>query len=410
MQLVPTSTRRSRWRSFLLVLVAVILTLPVALAVDGARAAGPDRLPMTFTNATGWDEPVHLYTVGIDLSSGSQGYLDVDGTFTPWSGGTIPPSPAPDVSIPGPVNGGDTTVRIPRGSSGRAYFSFGEKLQLALAPDGLVQPAPWVEGDPNRDILFDWSELTYNDSGLWLNSSQVDMLAVPHAVSVTGSDGTTSHTGAVLARGRQAVIDGALANPEWAGSVHPGADGADGTVLRVLAPGRATGAGLMAADHLDSYIAEVWSAYGDQTLTVAPFDGRPDIRFFGRSSGTTMMFTDTSGAVVASFERPSTVDVWGCDGNLRAPDDQVVGPIARTLCAALFRGTLGTIDIQPGGTAADFYRSAPDNVYGRLVHEVMADGRAYAFPFDDVQAQESLVHPGDPVAAGIELSHFSEGS
>jgi hypothetical protein len=39
----------------------------------------------------------------------------------------------------------------------------------------------------------------------------------------------------------------------------------------------------------------------------------------------------------------------------------------------------------------------------------MADGKAYGFPFDDVGAQESLVHDGDPRAAGIVLTPFGAG-
>jgi hypothetical protein len=38
--------------------------------------------------------------------------------------------------------------------------------------------------------------------------------------------------------------------------------------------------------------------------------------------------------------KPSTAGVWGCAGALAAPNDLVAGPIARTLCAALQRGTL----------------------------------------------------------------------
>jgi hypothetical protein len=273
-----------RRRQCFLVLAAVILAMPIVLAVDGARAAGPDRLPITVTNDTGRAGPVHLYVLGVDLATGRLGSVDAGGTFRPWSGGTNPPSPAPDVSIDGPADGATTTMAIPRGFSGRVFFSFGEKLHFSLTAEGLVQPAPWASGDANRDILFDWSELTYDDAGLWLNSS---------------------------------------------------------------------------------------------------------------------------GAVVASFDQPSTADVLGCDGALFAPNDQVVGPIARTLCAALNRGTLGSIDIQPGGAAADFYRSSLTNEYARLVHASMADGRAYAFAFDDVQAQESLVHSGDPVSAGIELSSLA---
>ncbi len=39
----------------------------------------------------------------------------------------------------------------------------------------------------------------------------------------------------------------------------------------------------------------------------------------------------------------------------------------------------------------------------------MADGKAYAFAFDDVGAFESLVHDGDPRAAGLILTPFGAG-
>ena len=111
------------------------------------------------------------------------------------------------MSIGGPGNGGSTSVKLPRGISGRLYFSLGQKLKFFLTPDGLVQPAPWAGGDANRDILFDWSEFTYNDAGIWLNSSQVDMFAIPHTVSTTGVNGHAT-TGTLVANGRDNVING----------------------------------------------------------------------------------------------------------------------------------------------------------------------------------------------------------
>jgi hypothetical protein len=123
-----------------------------------------------------------------------------------------------------------------------------------------------------------------------------------------------------------------------------------------------------------------------------------------------MNFTDGTGRQVASFQKPSTSDVWGCDGALSAPNDLVVGPIARTLCAAMHRTTLGRLDTQPSGGSADFYQGAITNHYSRLVHENMVDGKAYGFAFDDVQAQESLVSSGDPRGAAIVLSPFGAGS
>ena len=101
------------------------------------------------------------------------------------------------------------------------------------------------------------------------------------------------------------------------------------------------------------------------------------------------------GMFAQSFDR-NDVMPFGLrrDGALAAPNDQVVGPIARTLCAALHRSTLGVLDTQPGGGPADFYRGTLTNHYSRIVHQHMVDGKAYGFAFDDVLAQESLVHDG----------------
>jgi hypothetical protein len=378
-------------------------TKPAATAEPTAVPPASDLLPVTLTNRSGRDQAVHVYVLGVNLNTGKLGYVNAAGAFTAWTGGGPVPVPAPDVAITGPANGSATTIRVPKNLSGRIYFSFGRKLDFRITTDGLVQPAPWAGGDPNRDILFDWSEFTLNGSGLWLNSSQVDMFAVPHVVTVTGGNGVTSRTGEVVANGRQKVIDAVKASPDFAKSV---ITGSDGTVLRVLAPGKAADAGLMNPNYLDPYITKAWNTYTSKTLTVIPFTDQPGVKYLGRTSGEVMSFTDTSGRTVASFTKPATSHVWGCDGALGAPNDQVVGPIARTLCAALQRTTLDRLDTQPSGTAADFYQGAIANVYAREVHKNMVDGKAYAFAFDDVQNQESLVHSGDPRAAGIVLSPF----
>jgi hypothetical protein len=360
-------------------------------------------LPVTVTNKTGRSDAVYLYLLGVNLTTGKLGYVNSAGAFTNWTGGQPTPVPAPDVSIAGPADGASTTIKMPRNLSGRLYLSFGRKLDFRLSTDGLVQPAPWAGADPNRDILFDWSEFTLNDSGLFLNSSQVDMFAVPHVVQVQDGNGVISRTGELRAGGRQRVIDQIKAQPGFEKTVYTRSDG---TVLRVLAPGKAADSAQFSTTYLDPYITSAWTAYTGRTLTVVPFGDRPDTKFFGRTSGNVMNFTDTGGRTVASFTKPSTADVWGCDGALGAPNDQVVGPIARTLCAALHRGTLGIRDLQPSGTAADFYRGTLTNHYSRIIHEQMLDGKAYGFAFDDVQNQESLVHAGDPRQAGIVLTPF----
>src|SRR5690348_1357262 len=246
-------------RRSLLGLVVAAVAIPAAVAVipTAQAATGPDLLPLTVTNNSGRGEATHLYVLGV--SGGKLGYVTEAGTFTPWTGGANPPAPAPDVSIDGPANGASKTIPVPKGLSGRMYMSFGDKLDFKISQDGgLVQPAPWAAGDPNSDILFDWSEFTYNDSGIWLNSSQVDMFAVPHAVSATGSDGSTAVTGQLKPGGRNAVIDAMKADASFSGLVRTRADG---TVLRVLAPGKGADGGDFDPDYLASYIDKAWAAY-----------------------------------------------------------------------------------------------------------------------------------------------------
>jgi hypothetical protein len=363
---------------------------------------GSDLLPVTLTNKAGrGDEALHLYVLGeID---GKLGYVDKAGAFTPWSGGGNPPTPAPDVSIAGPGEGEKITLQVPRGLSGRIYFAYRDKLKLSLTPDGLVQPSVSSTGDPNKDILLDWTELTFNQAGLWINSSQVDQFAIPHAVSVTGASGRTIATGEIKPGGRKKVFDALKAQPGWAGTVYTRADG---VTLRALAPGKAADFGTFSATYLDPYITSAWNTYKTQTLTVTPFQLEPNKKFFGRTdgSGNVMHFTDGTGATVYSINKPKTADVWGCDGALVAPNDAVKGPIARSLCAAMNRTTLGKTHTAPTYEPAGFYQGSLTNVYSKVIHDNMVDGKAYGFAFDDVGAQESLVHDGDPRGAGIVLS------
>ncbi|MYW18580.1 sugar hydrolase, partial [Streptomyces sp. SID2955] len=173
---------------------ALLGGLLVLGAPQSAGAAVPDTIPLTITNNSGRSEPVYVYDLGTQLSSGRQGWADASGAFHAWPAGGNPPTPAPDAAIPGPAAGRSTTIRIPK-FSGRIYFSYGRKLDFRLTTGGLVQPAVQNPSDPNRDILFNWSEYTLNDSGLWLNSTQVDMFSAPYAVGVQRADGGVSTTG-----------------------------------------------------------------------------------------------------------------------------------------------------------------------------------------------------------------------
>lgn len=158
---------------------------------------------------------------------------------------------------------------------------------------------------------------------------------------------------------------------------------------------------------MDDYINRVWSKYASSTLTVTPFGDQPNTKYFGRVSGNVMNFTNSAGAVVTSFQKPDADSVFGCYKRLDAPNDLVRGPISRTLCAGYNRSTLLSNANQPDTSSAGFYQDGVTNHYARVLHSQMADGKAYAFAFDDVGNHESLVHNGDPQEAFITLDPFS---
>ncbi|GAA4789740.1 glycoside hydrolase family 64 protein [Streptomyces ziwulingensis] len=373
---------------------------PSASAATAGGTAVPATIPLQITNNSGRAEPVYVYNLGTELSTGRQGWADAGGTFHAWPSGSNPPVPAPDASITGPAPGQTATVRLPK-FSGRVYFSYGQKLVFKLTTGGLVQPAVQNPSDPNRDILFNWSEYTLNDSGLWINSTQVDMFSAPYAVGVQRSDGTTATTGHLRAGGYHGFFNALRAQSGgWAGLIRTRSDG---TVLRALSPLYGVETGALPASVLDDYINRVWQKYATSTLTVTPFGDQPGVKYFGRVSGGVLNFTNSAGAVVTSFQKPDASSVFGCHRLLDAPNDQVRGPISRTLCAGFNRSTLLTNPNQPDGTAADFYRDAVTNHYARAVHAQMADGKAYAFAFDDVGNHESLVHDGNPQRASLIL-------
>ncbi|MFF5471683.1 glycoside hydrolase family 64 protein [Streptomyces achromogenes] len=373
----------------------------LALGSPGrADAAVPDTIPLKITNNSGRSEPVYVYDLGTQLSSGRQGWADADGVFHAWPAGGNPPTPAPDAAIPGPAAGQSKTIRIPK-FSGRIYFSYGRKLDFRLTTGGLVQPAVQNPSDPNRDILFNWSEYTLNDAGLWLNSTQVDMFSAPYAVGVQRADGGVTTTGHLKSGGFSGFFAALRAQPGgWGNLVQTRSDG---TVLRALSPLYGVETGALPANVMDDYVNRVWQKYSTSTLTVTPFADQPNTKYYGRVSGNVMNFTDSAGTVVTSFQKPDAASVFGCHKLLDAPNDNVRGPISRTLCAGFNRSTLLVNPSQPDTTTADFYRDAVTNQYARAVHAQMADGKAYAFAFDDVGHQESLVHDGGPQQAYLTL-------
>ncbi|GAB2478943.1 hypothetical protein GCM10027063_20720 [Promicromonospora xylanilytica] len=400
------SRPRPRFRR-LMRAVAVLGTLAVTAAAlvvtqpTTTATAVPATIPMTITNDSGRGDQVFVYVLGTP-GEGRLGWSDANGTFHQWPTVGGVPVDAPDASIVGPADGQSKTIQLPK-MSGRVYFSYGSKLSFKIVNNGqLVQPAVQNPQDPNRNKLFAWTEFTLNDDGLWINSTQVDFLSAPYQTGLKKSDGTVLSTGMLKPDGYANVVDALNSTPGW-GNLEQYAP--DGSLLRVLAPGHAIETGQMDANMMAGYVDRVWAKYANEPLTVAPYSYDPAARFTGRVVNGVMRFTDASGAYVTEFRKPSSDSIFGCYKDLAAPNNDI-GAIARTLCAGFHRTTLLTTTTQPGTSTSGFYQESVTDYYSKYIHEQMANGRAYGFAFDDVLAQESLVHDGNPTAAYMQLDPF----
>ncbi|WP_214416176.1 beta-1,3-glucanase family protein [Sphaerisporangium fuscum] len=400
-----------RWRP---ALVAALLLAQAVVLTTGQQAAGAavSQLPFTVTNNSGRGDATYIY-VTARTPAGQQGYVDASGTWRAWS---YPPSipngpvPAPDVSIPGPGNGARKTITLPPNLvGGRVYVSMGSKLQFFLTTNGLVEPAPWVASDPNANVLYDWTEFARQSNGgtgIFINSTTVDMFGIPLTVSVTDTSNNTQTQG--ITGNRTGILNafGALGSP-WSGLTTTRSS--DGLPLRVLAPPHGIERGSFSSTYLDSYIGDVWSYYATHPLTVQTS--------LGTFTGTNWTFRGTSGNVIGTIPKPTTREVFACSGAMQPPnqpDQAAILAVGARVCAGLNRATLSTAsrvmyDTQPTTDPTKFYGQSASNLYSKTIHANSLNGLAYGFPYDDVGNFGPTIDQPDPSSAGMTIGGFGTG-
>ncbi|WNV85827.1 beta-1,3-glucanase family protein [Umezawaea sp. Da 62-37] len=392
-------------RSFLGGMSAAVVGAPLMGAAFGgfataaprhavAKAAG-GSLPLTIVNHTYryTNQQIYAYIVGTDLKTGQQIFVTRDGAATPVSAADNGSEGFADLSIP-MVQDGDTHLAIPANMSGRVYFSIVDKVKFKVVTDGngnaaLQHPAGWVSGDPSFSVLHDWIEFTHNDGGMFCNTTMVDMFSIPLAIKLVGS--ATQDTGRLVDGGRDRIFEHVSADPTYAKLVVK-------DKLRVIAPGHGIDSGIFPADYFDSYIDAVWSKYSSETLTVNTGAGS----FTGRVVDGRFTFSDG----IASFAKPTTLDLLYCNGALGAPNDGRTGPVAAILGAAFNRSTLLTSTTQPTTDRESFYRDRISNRFSEAMHLNTVDGNAYGFAFDDVASFASYVQDGAPTSITVSLTNF----
>lgn len=365
-------------------------------SLPSAFAASPSTLPLTFVNQTGLyaNSTIWMYVVGTN-AAGKQCYVRADGTQVVASTSLNGSDGYADLSIPF-ASSGNTRLNLPQ-MSGRIYFSINTKLKFRVVTDGngngaFQYPAGWVSSDPSYSVLHDCMEFTFNPSGMFCNTTMVDMFSIPLAINLIGSANQT--TGTLKPGGRDAIFSALAAQSAFKPLII-------GSNLRVIAPGHGIEAGLFSSTYYDAYINQVWSQYASTNLNVTI----NTTTYTGRVSGSQLVFNGG----VAPFNKPTTKDVFYCNGALGAPNDGLTGPVAAQLGAAYNRSTLLSNPSQPVNDPSKYYLPATTNHYSQAIHQNTVDGKAYGFPFDDVGGFASYVSDGSPSAMTVTLTPFGSG-
>lgn len=326
---------------------------------------------------------VYAYITGQAISNNNALFLlQADGK-TPY----YPPSPATTQSklgvncaIPLGAPGNTVKVVIPYIAGGRIWISIDKQLVFLINPGpALVEPSVSNSADPNIETSWDFCEFTFNSSQLFANITYVDFLSIPISLSLTNKSGTTQHVSGIQAGGLDKVCSqlsaqNATDSAGWDKLIVQ----SGGKNLRALSPntGIIMNSSLFSG-YYDSYVNQVWSQYSNKSFSVDT-----------QAQWGTVNAQVQNGELVfngaGSYSKPSTQDIFSCSTGPFVFTPPEIAAITPRLAAAFNRSTLLSNAVQPSGTPADYYQNSITNHYARIIHAVSADGRGYAFPFDDV--------------------------
>jgi Beta-1,3-glucanase/Alpha-L-arabinofuranosidase B (ABFB) domain len=281
------------------------------------------------------------------------------------------------------------TITLPKMYGARMFLSVGTPMFIKIlgVPGGVGFAGPDINNptDPNSDVLFDFTEFTYNDIGFFGNTTRVDQFGFPLRLRLVGFDGFDRTLGENVSRAQIFSDFGNSPQTQFRNLVR--------SPYRIVAPkagdfapGRAQG------NYFDGYINQVWDAYRSRDLVVGTNAGT----FRGRVSGNDFVFSKNNGpANIVIRGKPTTQNVFEANGPLASgTDDEKI--IEAQIAAALNRHLLIDVDPAQWSDAGTYYRNAPANFFAKFWHDRSIDGLAYGFAYDDVRNKSTLLQNTQP--------------
>jgi len=289
-------------------------------------------------------------------------------------------------------------------NSGRGYLSIGSALDIPIWTKGYVGPAFMID---TNYTLFDFFEFFFDPTASTPNCnadlSPLDWVSIPMKLEITDTAGATAGPVGFNVT-RSALFTDFSGDATFKDLI---IKDTTGNQVRILAPGHGITNGLFSATYLDTYIDTVWTHYSQSGNTLALNASPVNSKIYTGSVNAKgeFEFTDTTGTVASKISKPTTQDVFLCNGAFNGKgsgtDFQIDANIKNQVVSALNRGIL---PLAAGGAlcdSANFYVTTTDNGglfngFSHKLHEESYDGLCYGFAYDDQCDQSSDVAVNNP--------------
>lgn len=369
----------------------------------------PGFIGIDLNNNTGgaWsDGQIYVEALAIDPNNNTFSWLQPNGTKVPISAADNNASNHLSYNGTNYPNYAFTLAQskqllLPQMFSGRIFISYGSPMYMTSIGSGTgagyAGPNAQNSADPNSNTHYDWYEFTYNNSGVFINTTQVNQFGLPLTLDVYGNNRTFHQQTGIT----QSI---AQIDSEWNAQLPSQFTSTPISNLRILSPAETNfGAGQANGSYFDSYVSQIWSFYGSNSLTVS-LGSRT---FSGKTGGNTFTFNEVNtgnGAFQGGngyvIGYPNTQQVLVCNGPFAAGDggnsdrNAVELAIEAQLCAAINRHV--ATDVTQWNNPSAYYQAAPANYYAAFWHRNSLNALAYGFSYDDVNAQSSTITTGAP--------------
>lgn len=379
------------------------------LTSSSASRLPPDADPLATAAASGvltlsivnkWpSEKVHVYVTGLD-PRGALVMLGQDGRYLyPTTYSTTPVEVTGDIAIPVGKPNTTLTLTLPDYiSSSRVWVVDGFlQFYVVATPNGpgLVEPSAVNAADPSSQKNYGFAELSYAASyGIYADITAVDFVGLPLGIELESANsrkqsilGTPANAATTLCNSLTAQSK--KDNQPWDQLC---VRDSNNKLVRVLAPSNLISQRPSAfRQYFSRYINNVWTKFAQEDLIINTQTTAGNVTCRVRNN-----LLQCAGDNRA-HTKPVAADIFGCDSGpfLVQPTDNAIHlAVIPRLCAAYNRATffLTGGNIQPNLGPEDYYRSpragpnvgGPKNWYSKFVHDIEAEGRGYAFAYDDV--------------------------